>query len=509
MATQTAAMPEPADGPRATAVRAARAAAGALRQLLGGLLTAAAAAAVLLLLALSAITAPAGIGLLLAPAALRALHALAGRERARLGRHGLEVVAPEPPPTTLRAALTDATTRRELRWSARHATAGLLLGFLAVWLPLSAVRDTAFPLYWRLMPEGTTATSLGVGRADSWPDALAVALLGVGEIAVVLGLTPAMARLQAGPGRRLLAAGPGTDLSLRVAELTATRAAALDAHAAELRRIERALHDGTQNRLVSVTVLLGAARRQVARDPSRAGEILERAQSAAEQALAELRTVSRSILPAVLDDHGLAGALSGLAAESPVPCRIDVDAPQRCAASVEATAYFVVAEALTNIARHSGARQAAVTVRSRAGRLRLTVTDDGRGGAVLPGEAGLEPGAGGLVRGGAVPPGGAGGLVPDGAVPPEAAGPGADGAGGLVRDSGPARQGGAGPASARARGGAPTAAAHTPVSPPRLPGGGSGLSGIRRRVAAHDGTFRLDSPPGGPTILEVDLPCGT
>lgn len=232
-----------------------------------------------------------------------------------------------------------------------------------------------------------------------------------------------MARLQARPGRRLLAAGPETDLSLRVAELTATRAAALDAHATELRRIERSLHDGTQNRLVSVTILLGAARRMVARDPADADELLERAHSAAEQALAELRTVARGILPPVLADRGLTGALSGLAANCAVPCRIDVDVPERCAASVEATAYFVVAEALTNIAKHSGADHATVTARSRGGRLHLCVEDDGRGGA----------------------------------------------------DE----------------------------------GGGSGLTGIRRRIAAHDGNLSLTSPSGGPTTLEVDLPCGS
>ncbi|MFG3023121.1 sensor domain-containing protein [Streptomyces sp. NPDC048254] len=412
-----------AEGVRVLAGRTLRAAGGAVAELAGGLGTAAPAFGLLLLLAVTAVTAPLGVGMLLAPLALRALHALAGRERARLGRRGPEVIAPGPPPTRLRLALTDPTTRRELRWLLRHGTLGLLLGLLGVLLPLSAVRDTLFPLYWRFMPENLTATSFGYGVAHSWADAFAVCMLGIGSAAVILGLTPGTARLQADPGRRLLAAGPDTDLSLRVAELTATRAAALDAHATELRRIERALHDGTQNRLVSVTVLLGAARRQVARDPSRADEILERAQSAAEQALAELRTVSRSILPPVLDDRGLAGALSGLAAESPVPCRIDVDAPERCAASVEATAYFVVAEALTNVAKHSGADRATVAVRARGGRLTLTVTDDGRGGA----------------------------------------------------DS----------------------------------AGGSGLTGIRRRVAAHDGTLRLTSPAGGPTTLEVELPCGT
>ena len=405
------------------ALRTLSAAGRAIAELAAGLNTAVLAALLLLWLTLTAVTSVAGVGLLLAPASLRALHALAGRERARLARRGPEVVAPQPPPTRLRAALVDPTTHRELRWLLRHSTLGLLLGLLGILLPIMAVRDSAFPLYWTFMPENTTATSLGIGNAHTWPDALAVALLGVGWIAIILGLTPGMARSQSGPGRRLLAAGPDVDLSLRVAELTATRAAALDAHATELRRIERSLHDGAQNRLVSVAVLLGAARRMVARDPAGADELLERAQSAAETALAELRTVARGILPPVLADRGLAGALSGLAADCAVPCRIDVDVPARCAASVEATAYFVVAEALTNIAKHSGAAHATITARGTGGRLVLRVEDDGRGGADTE--------------------------------------------------------------------------------------GGSGLTGIRRRIAAHDGDLTLTSPPGGPTVLTVDLPCGT
>ncbi|MFK0280663.1 sensor histidine kinase [Streptomyces sp. NPDC090499] len=430
---QDAAAGDRSTGLKDNVVRALSAAGIAIAQLASGLSTAFLAVLVLLWLAVTAVMSLVGVGLLMVPAVLSALHSLAGRERERLGRRGPEVVAPEPPPTQLRAALVDPTTRRELRWLVRHATLGFLLGLLGVVLPVSAVRDSAFPLYWKLLPTDTTASSVGIGHAHSWPDALAVALLGVGWIAIILGLAPGMARLQAGPGRRLLAAGPDTDLSLRVAELTATRAAALDAHATELRRIERSLHDGTQNRIVSVTVLLGAARRMVARDPAGADELLERAQSAAEQALSELRTVSRSILPPVLDDRGLAGALSGLAAECAVPCRVDVDVPERCAASVEATAYFVVAEALTNIAKHSAAGQAAVTVRARGGRLHLCVEDDGRGGA------------GGTSQ--------------------------AIGTGGEA--------------------------------------GGSGLTGIRRRIAAHDGALSLSSPPGGPTTLKVDLPCGS
>ncbi|MFE5192027.1 sensor histidine kinase [Streptomyces sp. NPDC056628] len=423
----------PGPGRRDHVVGVVRDALGATGQLVSGLRTALLALPVLILLAGCALTVPLGVGLLAAPAALRALHGLAGLERARLARSGPEVLAPAPPPTVPRAALRDSTTRRELRWLVRHVVVGLPLGLLGLWLPVLAVRDLLFPLYWRFVPADVTATSIGIGSSSSWADAVAVALLGVGWIAIVLGLGPAMARVQGGPGRRLLTAGPETDLSLRIAELTATRAAALDAHAAELRRIERALHDGTQNRIVSVTVLLGAARRMVARDPDGAQDLLERAQSAAEQALADLRAVSRGILPPVLSDRGLAGALTGLAAECAVPCRVDVDMPRRCAASVEATAYFAVAEALTNIAKHSGATRATVTARLAGGRLLLTVDDDGHGGATAPAEA---------------------------------------------RDDGG-------------------------------PGTGSGLAGIRRRVAAHDGTFRLTSPPGGPTTLEVDLPCGS
>ncbi|WP_327392220.1 sensor domain-containing protein [Streptomyces sp. NBC_01186] len=422
-------------GLQASARRAVSASLAALGQLVGGFGTAVPALLLTVWLAVTAVACLAGVGLLMAPAGLRVLHALAGKERSRLARWGADIPAPGPAATRLRHALADPVTRREVRWLLRHATLGLLLGLAGVLLPVVAFRDGTFPLWWQLVPPGVTGTSFGFGSPHSWLDAFAVAPLGLGWIAIILGLTPGMARLQGKPGRELLAAGPETDLSLRIAELTATRAAALDAHATELRRIERSLHDGAQNRLVTVTVLLGAVRRMVARDPAGADELIERAQGAAEQALAELRTVSRGILPPVLADRGLGGALSGLAADCPVPCQVRVEIPERCAASVEATAYFVVAEALTNIAKHSGATEAAVTVSGGGsgsgdgggggggGQLRLSVTDNGRGGA---------------------------------------------------SDE-----------------------------------EGSGLTGMRRRVAAHDGTLRLTSPDGGPTTIEVHLPCGS
>jgi signal transduction histidine kinase len=298
----------------------------------------------------------------------------------------------------------------------------LFLGLLGVTMPLYAVTDGTFPLWWYLVPPEAASDTLGLVLVHDAQEALWVGLMGLGWLVVAVAVMPGMARLQAWLGRRLLPPDPGTDLSLRVAQLTATRAAALDAHATELRRIERSLHDGTQNRLVAVNVLLGAARRALARDPSSADAILDRAQGASEEALAELRGVVRSILPPVLTDRSLADALTALAASCPVSCRIDAGMLGRCAASVEATAYFVVAEALTNITRHSGAQHAVIELRRRGDRLCLEITDDGDGGA----------------------------------------------------------------------------AEHT----------GSGIAGIRRRVEAHDGTFVLASPTGGPTALTVSLPCG-
>ncbi|AVT31679.1 histidine kinase [Plantactinospora sp. BC1] len=395
----------------------------ALEHLVGGLGTALLALGGLSYLVAVVLAVPVGVGLLLVPSALRVVRAVADRERARLSRWGPEIIGPGPVPAGARAALRDGAVRRDLAWLLVHATGGFVIGLVGLGLPLYAVQSLTFPLWFWLLPAEAGGPGLVYWRIEGLLDALAVGLTGVGWLAVVVGLGPGMARLQAWPGRRLLAPPADTDLSLRVAELTATRAAALDAHAVELRRIERSLHDGAQNRLVAVTVLLGAARRAVARDPVFAGDVLERAQDAAEQALAELRGVVRGILPPVLADRGLAGALGGLAASCGVPCRVDVEVPGRCAASVEATAYFVVAEALTNVTRHSGAASATVTVRRAGARLLLRVADDGHGGAE-------------------------------------------------ERD-------------------------------------GSGLVGIRRRVEAYDGRFRLTSPVGGPTTMEVELPCGS
>jgi len=213
---------------RRDVVARARTALDALEHLVGGLGTAILELVALLWLIAVALTCLVGVGLLLAPTALRAMRAIADRERARLSRWGPEIIGSEPVPARFWAAIAYPTIRRELRWSVSHATLGLAIGLIGLVLPLNAVRDGTFPLWWRLVPPDAATPSLGFPTVHDQLGAFGVGLLGVGWIAMLLGLGPGTARLQAWPGRRLLAAPPDTDLSMRITQLTATRAAALD-----------------------------------------------------------------------------------------------------------------------------------------------------------------------------------------------------------------------------------------------------------------------------------------
>jgi signal transduction histidine kinase len=242
----------------------------------------------------------------------------------------------------------------------------------------------------------------------------------------VAGTDEAAAQALLGPSR-------SEQLALRVESLARSRAEVVAATDAERRRIERDLHDGAQRRLVSLAMQLGMARASLGDDvPASLRQVIEQAHDEATEALAELRQLVRGLHPAVLDDRGLDAALSGIAANAPLPVRLRVDAGARCAPAIEAVAYFVVSEALTNVAKHAGASRAEVTVERAGDRLRVVVADDGRGGATLEG------------------------------------------------------------AAAAANG-----------------GGGTGLRGLAQRAAAVDGTLTVDSPPGGPTRITVELPCGS
>ncbi|MFB4285151.1 MULTISPECIES: sensor histidine kinase [unclassified Nonomuraea] len=241
---------------------------------------------------------------------------------------------------------------------------------------------------------------------------------------VLLLLAPLLARgmaaLDLSVARTLL--GPSrSELGQRIETLTESRAGVIDAADAERRRIERDLHDGAQQRLVSLAMNLGLARATLTDLPDSAREAIEQAHEEAKQALKELRDFVRGLHPAVLNDQGLDAALSGVTARAPFPVKLRVDIERRTSPTIEAVAFFIVSEALTNIAKHAAATRAEVNVRRERDRLHVLVYDDGCGGARLD--------------------------------------------------------------------------------------GGTGLRGLAQRIDAVDGALRLSSPLGGPTTIEVELPC--
>lgn len=194
-------------------------------------------------------------------------------------------------------------------------------------------------------------------------------------------VVPGAALARANLGRVLLTAIG--ELHERIADLSEGRAAAVSAEADAMRRLERDIHDGPQQRLVHLAMELSRAQRQLAKDPNTAQATITGAIAETRETLEELRTLSRGIAPPVLTDRGLAQALAALAARSPVPVELDAPVPDRFSAAVENTVYFVTAEALTNVAKHSRADSARLTLSRTANRLILTLSDNGIGGAHL------------------------------------------------------------------------------------------------------------------------------
>jgi signal transduction histidine kinase len=246
------------------------------------------------------------------------------------------------------------------------------------------------------------------GGGAFWPLwAVATLALAFGAHAIVVAALPSLR-----PQERELAA--------RVDELTRTRAGALDVQAAELRRIERDLHDGAQARLVALSMQLGRAEERL-EDRPEVAELVRQAREEAGAAIGELRDLARGIAPPVLADRGLEAAVEALGRRSPIPVTVKASILRRPVPVVETAAYFVVAESLTNAAKHAGGAAATVELADRGDRLVVEVSDEGPGGAD------------------------------------------------------------------------PT---------------GTGLMGLRHRVAALDGVLSVSSPPGGGTTVRAELPCG-
>jgi signal transduction histidine kinase len=251
---------------------------------------------------------------------------------------------------------------------------GLAAFVLAVVFWTTSLAMISLPIWSWSIPGGI---DFGLFNIDTVHEAFAIIPLGLVLFAISVPFTRALALGMGSFGRSLLAPSERR----RVEELERTRAGAVDAQAAELQRIERDLHDGAQARLVALAMDLGMAQEKLASDPEGAHALITGAHSEAKKAIAELRDLSRGIYPAILTDRGLGPALSSIAARNPVEVALNVDVNGRLPAATEAAAYFVTVEALTNVAKHSGASHARVRIQHKADWLRVEISDDGDGGA--------------------------------------------------------------------------------------------------------------------------------
>lgn len=282
--------------------------------------------------------------------------------------------------------------RRDLGWLVAQVATGLPAGLLALLCLGNLLLVLCIIVaWWAFPPSDPPRLPLLDVRIDSWATALTI---GPAQFLVLAALVtialPPLARVHARCCLAVLAPTPAEQLAARVTELTRTRTDVLQAHGAELRRIERDLHDGTQARLVAIAVRLAVAGESYSQDPGAAAALVRQARAETEEAMTELRSVIRTIYPPVLADQGLAGALHTLATRAGVPTRIDIGELGEVPAAVEAVAYFAVTEALANIARHSRATKAAVHVARSGAMLSAEITDDGTGGADSSRGSGLD-----------------------------------------------------------------------------------------------------------------------
>jgi signal transduction histidine kinase len=369
-----------------------------------------------------------GVGLFALPVTLAGVRAVATLRRRLAGAwSGVEIAVPYRPRPAYggpwrrcRWLLGDPATWRDLLWLLMQAPIGLVLGAVPAALILYGLEGVL------LVPLLVWWVSDGYGYGFVWPiDNLLDGLFSLpqGALFLLLAITvgPRLLRVDALLARWLLAPTQTARLAQRVQDLTESRSETVDAQAAELRRIERDLHDGTQARLVALSMSIGLAQELMGRDPAAARRLLTEAHDASTQALVELRHLVRGIHPPALVERGLDGAIQALALAVPLPVALSLDLPGRTQAPVESAVYFAVAETLANVTKHSAAHSAYITLSYGGGRLRAEIGDDGVGGA-------------------------------------DAA-------------------------------------------------GGTGLRGIQRRLAALDGTMVVASPPGGPTVITMELPC--
>jgi signal transduction histidine kinase len=278
------------------------------------------------------------------------------------------------------ARYADPATWREVGYVCLLATVAPALAVAALAAPLLTGVFVASPFLVMAQGPGSAPVTLAFEQASTVGQTVPYLIVGVLMLPVVPYLLTLVAGGYAAGARRLLLGGPGEQLRAELVEVSRSRARLADAFEAERRRIERDLHDGAQQRLVSLTLQLGLARIDVP-PGSPAARAVGAAHEQAKLLMAELRELIHGICPQVLSDLGLAAALGELADQSPIPVAVHAHLASRMPSQIESTAYFVAAEALTNITKHSGATSASVTARQHDGRLTLEISDNGRGGA--------------------------------------------------------------------------------------------------------------------------------
>jgi signal transduction histidine kinase len=276
------------------------------------------------------------------------------------------------------AKLSERATWREVLYAVTRGPLSAAAAFVSLGVWAVGLIMVTLPLYDWSLPGGGFHID---GRVLHESKALPAAVAGLLVLLAAPQLTRGLAVADATLARRLL--GPPGGLAARVAELELSRDRVVDAAETERKRIERDLHDGAQQRLVALAMELGRAKARFGDDIDAAKDLVDSAHAQAKAALTELRDLVRGVHPPVLTDRGLDAALSGLAARSPVPVDVQVDMPVRPRPLIEAVAYFVVAEALTNVAKHSRASHAKIVVEGHGypGVLTVMISDDGVGGA--------------------------------------------------------------------------------------------------------------------------------
>ncbi|WP_041822028.1 sensor histidine kinase [Streptomyces davaonensis] len=337
---------------------------------------------------------PIGIGLITTPWILKGVRAFADWRRVLAAEWGgvqipstyRPIPADANPWARTFGMLGDPATWRDLRWLVVDMTAGYITALLPAVLVLYPLEGFALAVgLWRVFPDDYWYGFVPVSDQTSafGAAALAAALLFVAHRYAVDAL-----QLHFRLTRAVLAPSQA-ELAERVRVLTETRRDAVDTSAAELRRIERDLHDGAQARLVAMGMDLNTIEMLIEKDPEQAKQLIAQARKSSVDALAELRDLVRGIHPPVLAERGLGDAVRALALRLPLATEVTVELPGRADAPVEAAAYFAVSEVLTNAVKHSGADRIWVDMHHSKGMLRVSVTDNGKGGAVIGAGSGL------------------------------------------------------------------------------------------------------------------------